>query len=97
MLGVSTTGNGTYTSAVRPDGSIFGHGQGLIITADGDQITWTGTGLGRFGPGGSVSYRGMLFYRTNSQKLGRLNNMCGAFEYETDAAGNTHAKVWEWK
>jgi len=97
MLGVSTTGNGTYTSTVRPDGSIFGSGQGLMLTADGDAITWTGTGLGKFGPGGSVSYRGMLFYRTTSQKLGRLNNMCGAFEYETDVSGNTSAKVWEWK
>ena len=97
MLGVSTTGNGTYTSAVRPDGSIYGTGQGLIISVDGDQIIWTGTGLGKFGAGGSVSYRGMLYYRTNSQKLGRLNNMCGAFEFETDAAGNTSAKVWEWK
>jgi len=97
MLGVSTTGSGTYTSTVRPDGSIFGTGQGLMLTADGDAITWTGSGLGKFGPGGSVSYRGMLFYRTTSQKLGRLNNMCGAFEYETDAAGNTSAKVWEWK
>jgi len=97
MLGASTTGSGTYTSTVRPDGSIFGTGQGLMLTADGDAITWTGSGLGKFGPGGSVSYRGMLFYRTTSQKLGRLNNMCGAFEYETDAAGNTSAKVWEWK
>ena len=97
MLGVNTTGNGTYTSTVRPDGSIFGSGQGLMLTVDGDAITWTGTGVGKFGPGGSVSYRGMLFYRTTSQNLGRLNNMCGAFEYETDAAGNTSAKVWEWK
>ncbi|HTW44414.1 MAG TPA: hypothetical protein VMD58_02620 [Acidobacteriaceae bacterium] len=97
MLGVSTTGTGTYTSVVRPDGSIFGNGQGLIITPDGDGITWTGTGLGKFGPGGSVSYRGMLFYRTTSQKLAKLNNMCGAFEYEVDPAGNTSAKVWEWK
>jgi len=97
MLGVATNGSGTYTSVVRPDGSILGNGQGLIITADGDQITWTGTGLGKFGAGGSVSYRGMLFYRTNSQKLTQLNNMCGAFEFETDSAGNTSAKVWEWK
>lgn len=97
VFGVSVTGNGTYTSAVRPDGSIYGTGQGLGITADGDQITWTGTGLGKFGPGGSVSYRGMLYYRTNSQKLARLNNMCGVFEFETDADGNTSSKVWEWK
>lgn len=97
VLGVATNETGTYTSVVRADGSIFGHGQGLIITADGDGITWTGTGLGKFGPGGSVSYRGMIFNRTDSQKMARLNNTCGAFEFETDAAGNTTSKVWEWK
>ncbi|HZD49750.1 MAG TPA: hypothetical protein VE178_13495 [Silvibacterium sp.] len=97
MLGVATTGTGTYTSVVAPDGSIFGTGQGLIMTADGEGISWKGSGQGRFGAGGAVSYRGMLFYRTTSQKLARLNNMCGAFEYEVDGNGNTSAKVWEWK
>jgi hypothetical protein len=97
MLGVPTTGIGTYTSVVRPDGSIYGEGQGMNTTADGEAITWTGKGLGHFGAGGSVSYRGMLFFRTTSQKLARLNNACGAFEYEVDPTGATVSKVWEWK
>lgn len=97
ILGIPTTGMGTYTSVVRPDGSIFGHGQGLSITQDGENVTWTGTGLGKFGPDGSVSYRGMLFFRTASQKLARINNCCGAFEYDVDPSGNTVSKTWEWK
>ena len=97
MLGVPTTGLGTYTSIVRPDGSIYGQGQGLNTTHDGEAVTWTGTGVGKFGPGGAVSYRGMLFFRTTSEKLARLNNACGAFEYEVDATGSTVSKVWEWK
>jgi hypothetical protein len=97
LLGIPTTGVGTYTSTVRPDGSIFGHGQGLHMTQDGDAITWSGTGVGHFGPGGSISYRGMLFFRTASQKLARINNACGAFEYEVDGTGAGISKVWEWK
>ena len=97
MIGVPTAGMGTYTSVVRPDGSIYGHGEGITMTQDGEAITWTGTGLGKFGTGGAVSYRGMLFFRTNSEKLARLNNACGAFEYEVDASGSTISKVWEWK
>jgi hypothetical protein len=97
MLGVPTTGMGTYTSVVRADGSIFGHGQGMNMTQEGEAITWTGTGVGHFGPGGSVSYRGMPFFRTTSQKLAQLNNCCGAFEYDVDPTGNTISKVWEWK
>jgi hypothetical protein len=67
------------------------------MTQDGETVTWTGTGLGKFGPGGSVSYRGMLFFQTVSEKLAAVNNACGAFEYEVDASGNTVSKIWEWK
>ena len=97
MLGIPTAGMGSYTSTIRPDGSVLGHGQGLSMTQEGEAITWTGTGVGKFGPGGSVSYRGMLFFQTASQKLARVNNACGAFEYEVDASGDTISKIWEWK
>ena len=97
MFDVPVNGVGTYTSVVRPDGSLYGTGQGLNMTDDGEALTWTGTGVGHFGPGGSLSYRGMLFYRTTSKKLARLNNACAAFEYQVDANGNTATKLWEWK
>jgi hypothetical protein len=97
MLGTKVTGMGTYTSVARPDGSILGHGQGMTMTDAGEAITWTGTGLGKFGSGGSVSYRGMLFLQTVSTKLAALNNCCAAFEYEVDPSGHTVSKMWEWK
>ena len=96
MLGVPTTGLGTYTSVVRADGSIFGHGQGISMADDG-AVSWTGTGLGKFGKAGAVSYRGMLFFQSASKKLARLNNACAAFEFEVDAKGGTVSKMWEWK
>ncbi len=97
MCGVPTTGMGTYTSVIRPDGSIHGHGEGISMTQDGQAFTWTGTGVGKFGAGGAVSYRGMLFFRSASPQLAHLNNACGAFEYEVDASGDTVSKIWEWK
>jgi len=97
LLGVPTTGMGTYTSVVLEDGSIYGEGEGVNTTQDVESITWTGTGLGKFGTGGGVSYRGMLYFRTSSGKVAGINNVCGAFEYEVDPAGNTIAKIWEWK
>lgn len=97
ILGIHVTGMGTYTSSVRPDGSIFGHGQGMSLTDNGESVIWTGTGLGKFGPGGSVSYRGMLFFQTTSTQLAALNNSCAAFEYEVDPSGNTTSNMWEWK
>ena len=96
MLGVATSGFGTYASVVRADGTILGAGEGIIMTQDGEAITWKGSAQGKFGPGGAVSYRGILYYRTPSQKLAQLNAAPGVFEFEVDAAGNTHAKVWAW-
>lgn len=97
LYGIPTTNMGTYTSAVSPDGSLMGTGQGVSMTQDGETITWTGMGSGKFGSGGSVSYRGMLFFKTGSQKLARINNVCAAFEYDVDGSGNTVSKLWEWK
>ena len=96
MLGVATTGFGTYASVVRADGSIIGEGEGLITTQDGDLVAWQGSGQGKFGPGGSVSYRGILYFQTSSQKLAQLNSTPGVFEYDVDPAGNTHSKIWAW-
>ncbi|MGO9641071.1 MAG: hypothetical protein ACLP1Y_07200 [Candidatus Acidiferrales bacterium] len=91
------SGFGTYTSVIRADGSIYGEGQGLIVTMDGEGVTWKGSGQGKFGPGGSVSYRGILYFQTTSQKFARLNAAPGVFEYEVDPEGKTRTKVWEWK
>jgi len=43
-----------------------------------------------------VSYRGCLIYSTTSAKLARLNTLAGVFEFEVDAEGNTHSKIWAW-
>jgi hypothetical protein len=97
VLGLDYTGFGTYSSSVRPDGSIFGEGEGASMTQDGELVTWKGSALGRFKEKGAVSYRGILYYRTTSQKLARLNAVPGVFEFEVDSEGNSTAKTWEWK
>ena len=96
MLGVATNGFGTYKSVIH-DGTPLGEGEGLLMTTDGEMISWKGSGLGKFGPGGALSYRGILYFRTPSQKLARLNSTCGVFEYEVDPSGNTTLKIWEGK
>jgi hypothetical protein len=96
VLGVDYTGFGTYWSEARPDGTLYGEGAGAYLTADGI-VSWRGSGLGRLKDGGAVSYRGMLYFRTASQKLARLNTVGGVFEFEVAADGGTAAKTWEWK
>jgi len=97
ILGAKTTGFGTYTSVVRADGSFLGEGQGFAFTQDGETISWKGSGLGKLKEKGAVSYRGILYFQTASQKLTRLNSVAAVFEYEVDPEGNSRTKSWEWK
>jgi hypothetical protein len=98
ILGVDTADMGTYCSILRPDGTLFGEGQGIVTTADGDMTTWQGQGVGKVvGRGAAASWRGAIYYQTTSQKLARLNGIAVVFEYEVDEAGKTAAKIWEWK
>jgi len=97
LLGFDGMNIGTYVSWPKPDGSLHGEGEGVFATMDGEMVTWKGIGVGRFGPAGSVSYRGCLSYTTTSQKLATLNTFAAAFEFEVDGAGSTHSKFWEWK
>ena len=97
ILGIDINGFGTYSAQARPDGTIYGEGEGAYITKDGESVTCKGSGLGRLKEGGAVSYRGILYWRTTSQKLTRLNATAVVFEYEVDTKGDTSMKFWEWK
>ncbi len=97
LCGVDVDGFGTYSAVIRPDGSLYGEGQGAYVTGAGEMATWIGSGVGKFVEGGGVSYRGILYFRTTSQKLARLNNAGGVFEYDVDSKGAARLKLWEWK
>ena len=97
LLGVETRNNITYWAGIRPDGSLYGEGQGLVVGKGGEQATWKGAGVGRLLEGGAVSYRGALYYHSDSPNFRRLNTVAVVFEYSADADGNTKNKIWEWR
>lgn len=97
MFGTSGVEIGTYTARVRGGGLLYGEGQGMFVTADGESATWRGAGFGRFKAAGGVAWRGAVYYETSSPKLSRLHGVVAVFEYETDAEDNTRSTVWEWK
>ncbi|HEX2230567.1 MAG TPA: hypothetical protein VHG34_00100 [Nitrososphaeraceae archaeon] len=77
---------------------MYGEGQGVVPTKDSQEMaTWTGQGIGRFSSPGKISFRGSLFFHTNSKngKLSFLNNLVGVFEYDVDGMGNCSSKVWQ--
>ncbi|SPE22065.1 conserved hypothetical protein [Acidobacteriia bacterium SbA2] len=97
ILGVGHRTTGTYTSTLRPDGSLIGSGQGVVMNVEGGAASWVGQGVGVIGKDGSVRYRGAIFYQTAFPKWARLNSVAATFEYDVDAQGNTKAQMWEWK
>lgn len=97
LLGTDERETGTYTAVLRPDGTLFGEGQGVIMGTAGEMATWVGQGVGTIAKNGTVSYRGAVYYQTQSSKWSRLNSIAAIFEYEVDAEGNTRAQLWEWK
>lgn len=97
LLNVEESETGTYWSVVRPDGTLFGEGQGIIMGKGGEVATWVGQGVGTIKKDGGVSYRGAVYYQTSAPAWSRLNSVAAIFEYEVDAQGNSRAQLWEWK
>jgi hypothetical protein len=98
LLGMHETNVGTYITVTRSDGTMFGEGQGVVMTEDGGMASWHGHGVGRFtGQGSAMAWRGAVYYQSTSPQLARLNNVVGVFEFATDAGGKTESKVYEWK
>ena len=97
LLGIKVKETGTYWSVFRPDGTVYGEGQGIIMGEDGNAATWTGQGVGTIKKDGSVSYRGAVYYQTSTAAWLRLNSVAAIFEHDVDAQGGSRAQLWEWK
>jgi len=97
LMGIAATDTATYVATLRPDGTLYGEGQGVLMGQSGESATWVGQGVGRFQKDGSISYRGACYYQSASPTWSRLNSIAAVFEYEVDAQGNTKGQLWEWK
>jgi len=97
LYGMHVTTMGTYESVTLPDGRLTGKGRGVLMTADGETASWEGYGRGRLTGDGKRVWRGSFYYRTTSERLGRLNDIVGMFENESDDTGKMTGSVWEWK
>ena len=80
---------------------IYGEGQGIITTKDGEATASfreyrIGHSKGQVG----ASFRGSVFYKSSistNGKLSFLNDKIGVFETEINESGISTEKVWEWK
>jgi hypothetical protein len=94
---IEVTDLGTYWTIPRSGGALYGQGQGLLTTRDGQFATWTAQGFGRFTAPRTIWFRGSIFYHTDSTgTFGFINNLMAVFEYDVNEVGNTSARSWEW-
>lgn len=99
MKGIDVTNTGTFWSIPIEGGAFYGEAKGIFTTADGEIVTYTAQGLGRFIGDGKLRYTGSDFLYSQSEgKLGNLNNTVGVFEVEVDSqTGDITGKTFEWK
>ena len=99
MFGMPVNGMGTYTIFERIPGQMYGEGQGMFMTADGESAMWNGHGVAHpTGQGMGISVRFSLAVQAQKTgNLGRLNDVLVIGEHESDADGNTRTRVWEWE
>ena len=98
ILGVAESCLWTYWQLIRPDGSVYGQGEGVMTTQDGDVLQMIGHGSGQAPPpGGMMNFCTMLHVHTTSEKYAGLNRIGLAGNYDVDADGNAVNKCWEWK
>ena len=97
MLGVQFNGMGTYESIMRADGTLFGQGQGVQMSPQGDHASWVGQGVGTVNEDGGISYRGAIYLDSPSEAWAPLNGVAIVFEYDTSADGSVKGTFWEWK
>jgi hypothetical protein len=97
LLGLDGMNIGSYEATPKPDGSLYGIGQGAFASFNGEMATWHGIGVGAFGPDGSVRYRGQVSFSSTGATLSKLNAAIVLYDFSIDAQGNTQSAFFEWK
>jgi hypothetical protein len=97
VKGIQATDLITFVgSPTNVGGVIHGKGKGVIMADESEIATYTGEGIDRIGPSGTISWRGSIFLSSSSDgKLSILNNVIGALGAEIDTEGNFSEKSWE--
>lgn len=97
LKGMPVSEVGTYTSTMRPDGTMLGEDKAIIMSDDGSGTTATAQGIGRFTGPEKISFKGFATVGpAGTGKLAAVNSLLIAIEVEVDGE-NLTIKGWEWK
>jgi hypothetical protein len=88
---VNVTNSQTYLDTYLSDDLLLGRGNGTIETADGQNISWISSDIGRLIDNQWTFYGLMLFNNTHSESLSLLNNSIGLSK---SIAGSEPDYIW---
>ena len=97
LLGLDVSVLATYVADLRPDGTLFGGGQGVVMATNGEGGSFAGSGVGKFNEKGGANFRGALYFYSQAPTLARLNGVAVVFEHGGDENDNTVTRLKEWK
>jgi hypothetical protein len=88
----------TYEVFERISGQLYGVGQGMIRTSDGEGAIWNGHGVGTPTPDGGVRFAASAAFQAGtSGKLARLNHVLVLVEHTASGDGSVRSTFTEWK
>ena len=88
---------GTYTIYERVPGQLYGEGQGILTSGDGEGAIWRGYGVGHADEAMNMSFAFSLAVQAGEGKLSKLNGVLVIGEHSVDDEGNAKSTIYEWK
>jgi hypothetical protein len=99
LLGESSTNIRTYRFTMKPDGSMEGRGQGIMMLKDGSMSTWTATGTGRPRGAslGAADWNVEITLRNATGKLAQYSNRRLSGQYSVDENWKSKGELFDAK
>jgi hypothetical protein len=98
LCGVPCQSIGTYEVFERVPGQIYGEGQGMVMTRDGESAIWNGHGVGAPTPDGGLKFAASVAFQAGpTGKLARLNGVLVLIEHTAGGDGSARSTMTEWK
>lgn len=76
---------------------VYGQGQGVLQSKDGEEATYTFQFIGSLKEGGQLPHGSWFIYTNSTGKMAFLNNMVGITHSEIGQDSTFSTKVWKWK
>jgi hypothetical protein len=98
ILGAEAMSIGTYVIFERIPGQIYGEGQGIMMTKDGESAIWNGHGIGTPTADGGVKFAASIAFQAGATgKLASLAKCLVVVEHTAGGDGTTSSTLYEWK